>query len=83
MSFHPNPMSMAAHVEHHRQRLLEQAHQERLAKEAIAGRAHARSSTGLAEASAAAVGRARSLFGRLRPALAKPIELPQSSPGDA
>ena len=81
MAFHPNPMSMAAHVEHHRQELLAQAHQERLAKEAIAGRAQTR--VGFAAASAAAVGRARSLFGRLHPALASPIELPQSSPGEA
>lgn len=81
MSFHPNPMSMAMHVEHHRQELLDQAHQERLAKEAIAGSGRARS--GLAAASATAVGRARSFFGRLSPALARPIDLAQSTPGDA
>ena len=81
MPFHPNPMSMATHVEHHRQELLAQAHQERLAQEALAGRANA--GYGLVEASATAVGRARSFFGRLRPALAKPVELPQSSPGEA
>lgn len=81
MPFHPNPMSMAVHVEHHRQELLDQAHQERLAKEAIAGRSHGGPT--LAQASASAAGRARSLFGWLRPALAEPIELPQSSPGEA
>ena len=81
MPFHPNPMSMATYVEHHRQELLAQAHQERLAKEAIAGRSHAHQ--GWAEASAAAVGRARSLFGRLRPGLGAPAELPRSTPGEA
>ena len=81
MPFHPNPMSMVVHVEHHRQALLDQAHQERLAKEAIAGRSLSR--PGLAQASATAAGRARLLFGRLRPALAEPIELPRSSPGEA
>jgi hypothetical protein len=73
-------MSMAAHVEHHRQELLEQARRERLAKEAIAGRAP--SQTAGADTSAA-VSRARSIFARLRPALTDPVELPQSSPGEA
>ena len=81
MSIHPNPMSMAVHVEHHRQTLLDQARQERLAKEAIAGAARAHQ--GSWEVRAAVAGRARLLFSRLRPGLADPIELPQSAPGEA
>jgi hypothetical protein len=81
MSVHPNPMSMAVHVEHHRQELLDQAHQERLAKEAIAGAAQTRE--GRAELGAVVVSRARSLFSRLRPALSEPLEAPRSAPGEA
>jgi hypothetical protein len=80
MSIHPNPISMAVHVEHHRQELLDQARQEWLAKEAIAGAARTRQghlATGTLVAS-----RARMLFSRLRPGLAQPLELAQSSPGD-
>ena len=81
MSIHPNPMSMAVHVEHHRQELLDQAHQERLAKEAIAGSAQARK--GRLEVGTVVASRAWSLFSRLRPALTQPLEMPQSSPGEA
>lgn len=81
MSFHPNPMSMAVHVEHHRQELLDQAQQERLAKEAIASATQTRQ--GRLDVKAAVANRARSLFSRLRPALSQPLELSQSSPGEA
>jgi uncharacterized protein (DUF3084 family) len=80
MSVHPNPMSMAVNVEHHRQELLDQAHQERLAKEAIAGAAQARE--GRSEVGTVVASRAWSLFSRLRPALTQPLNLPQSAPGD-
>jgi hypothetical protein len=80
MSIHPNPMSMAVHVEHHRQTLLDQARQERLAKEAIAGAARAHQ--GSWEVRAAVAGRARLLFSRLRSGLSQPLEPAQSSPGD-
>jgi hypothetical protein len=74
-------MSMAVNVEHHRQELLDQAHQERLAKEAIAGAAQARE--GRSEVGSVVASRAWSLFSRLRPALSEPMEAPQSVPGEA
>jgi hypothetical protein len=75
MSFHPNPMSMAVHVEHHRQELL--------AKEAITSAMQVQDRQGRSDVKAAVANRARSLFSRLRPALAQPLELSQSSPGEA
>jgi hypothetical protein len=80
MSIHPNPISMAVHVEHRRQELLDRARQEWLAKEAIAGSARTR--RGQWDVGAVVAGRARMLFSRLRPGLAEPLELAQSSPGD-
>jgi hypothetical protein len=80
MSIHPNPMSMAVHVEHHRQTLLDQARQERLAKEAIA--CAVRTHQGQRDVGAVVASRARLLFARLLPALARPLDLAQSSPGD-
>ena len=80
MPVHPNPISMAAHVEHHRQELLEQAHQVRLAKEAIAARD--RVPDRLAENTVAVV-RLRSAWARLRPDLTESVDLPQSAPGEA
>jgi hypothetical protein len=81
MPLHPNPLAMATHVEHHRQELLAQARQERLAKEAIAGRVSRRRPR--TEAHDTVVARARACLGRLRPRLAKPLELPQSTLGEA
>ena len=80
MPIHPHPNTMATHVEHHRQELLKQAQQERMAREALAG---GPARNGLAEATAAAVGQTRAIFARLRPALTAPMELPQSQPGEA
>ena len=81
MPVHPNPISMAVHCESRRQDLLDQARLHRLAKEASAG--GGRSRLEVAETRAVAVGRARSVLARLRPALVEPVEGPQSAPGEA
>jgi hypothetical protein len=80
MTVHPNPISMAAHVERRRRELFDQAQREQVAKEAIAGAALTRH--GQWEVGSVVAGRARKLFSRLRPGLTQPLELAQSSPGD-
>ncbi|MGH2617288.1 MAG: hypothetical protein ACRDJC_18810 [Thermomicrobiales bacterium] len=81
MPFHPNPLSMAVHVEHHRQELMTLAEQERLAKEAISGRPTG--SRGRHGVMAAVANGIRSVAARWRPETVKPLELPQSTPGEA
>lgn len=85
MPFHPNPVSMAVHVEHHRQELLDLAHQERLAKEAINGAPRAR--RGWSGMNAMLAGLMRAVAAHWRPELPEPLELPlelpQSTSGEA
>lgn len=81
MPFHPNPVSMAIHVEHHRQELLDQAHQERLAREAINGAP--RVQRGWSGMYAMLGGRVRTVAARWRPDFAESMELPQSTAGEA
>jgi hypothetical protein len=81
MPFHPNPLAMAVHVEHHRQELLAQAQQERLTKEAINGRPSVgRGPSGLKTVIATGL---RNVVARWRPEMVKPMEFPQSTTGDA
>ena len=81
MQFHPNPVSMAIHVEHHRQELLDQAQQYRLAKEAAGDGAPGlgRAWSGLK----ATISSVRTLASRQRPTLSATLALPQSAPGEA
>jgi hypothetical protein len=81
MPFHPNPVSMAVHVEHHRQELMTLAEQERLAKEAVSGRLN--SSRGRIGAMTSIANGIRTVVARWRPEMVKPLELPQSTPGEA
>ena len=81
MAIHPHPMSMAAHGERRRQELLDQARQVQAVREATAGAA--RACRRGPEVRSVVAGLARSLFSRLRLALTQPLDLPQSSPGEA
>ncbi len=82
MPFHPNPVSMAVHAEHHRQELLDQAQQYRLAKEA-AGDGGPALRPRMFALKATVAGGVRAIATWRRPALNQPLELPQSAPGEA
>ncbi len=82
MSFHPNPVSMAVHVEHHRQELLDQARQYRMANEAArAGKSEVRPRVVALKAAVASFARTVMMMGQHERTTS--LEIPQSASGEA
>lgn len=86
MPFHPNPISMAVHVEHHRQELLDDAARYRRANEAAGNngpdllRALAAVRTRIANGARAFTAARREV---LNAPLDRPRAMPHSTPGEA